>query len=397
MEKKSPRYSIARLAGRDYLLPFGQGIVDQQGAYEVNDTALFLWSRADDFEEPEDLFRAWVQHDRIPPEQLEEARADFEACMRSLERCHLLDGPAPLRFPAEPHYKRVEIAHLAIDFQGSPNFFPAGYVPFATPDPLGKGTADQTVTVTLALPRPCPGARVLLENDQLAVLDEGDLWRLAYPGFRHVRLVRVTKDGSRVALHVSPVCHDDEGGMERLRFEVFHALRLPFLVRAEQERMYALHSCSLLYRGKAWLVSAPSGTGKSTHARLWETLGYATVLNGDLNLIRADTMSVCGIPWCGTSGIATTQEVPLGGVILLTRGKTDRLIPIREDQKQLRTMQRLISPLWTEQMLGDCVGFSQELAQRVPVWSLSATTRPTAARLMKNAVDSWLDDGEGAR
>ncbi len=81
---------------------------------------------------------------------------------------------------------------------------------------------------------------------------------------------------------------------------------------------YALHSASNYYQEKAWLYSASSGTGKTTHVKLWEKLYAVQVLNGDLNLLgmEKDEVFVYGIPWCGTSGVYTTKKYPLGGIIL---------------------------------------------------------------------------------
>lgn len=43
------------------------------------------------------------------------------------------------------------------------------------------------------------------------------------------------------------------------------------------------------------------------------------LLNGDLNLIGEENgqFFVYGIPWCGTSGICTTEKQRLGGIVLL--------------------------------------------------------------------------------
>lgn len=66
---------------------------------------------------------------------------------------------------------------------------------------------------------------------------------------------------------------------------------------------------------------------KSTHTGLWHQLLGTPFLNGDLNLlgIHENRIMVYGIPWCGTSGIYTTKNYELGGIVLLGRNPYQRL------------------------------------------------------------------------
>ncbi|MGN0361464.1 MAG: hypothetical protein ACI4ET_01340, partial [Bilifractor sp.] len=257
---------------------------------------------------------------------------------------------------------------------------------------------------TLSQPHTHPGSVLLLESSDLAVFDEGDSWRLQYPSWHFVRMSRVKKNGAHCVIHIMAAETDRTDELTQLHEEVFHALRLPFLIRARKNHLYALHACSFLYHEKSWLISAPSGTGKSTHADLWVRKGWASVLNGDLNLIGSDQISgttsdnsrsypaftTYGIPWCGTSGIATSRDYPVGGIILLRRGSSNHVRTLERDQRQLRILQRLITPSWNREMLEDCLNFTGILSESMPVWELTATREPSAAEVMKKAIDEAL-------
>lgn len=90
-----------------------------------------------------------------------------------------------------------------------------------------------------------------------------------------------------------------------------------------------IHGAAIAYDGSAYLFSAPSGTGKTTHVRLWrEHLGSAaTVVNGDKPLVRVLDRTdaplavplVYGTPWCGKEGWQQNVSVPLRGISLVTR------------------------------------------------------------------------------
>ena len=130
--------------------------------------------------------------------------------------------------------------------------------------------------------------------------------------------------------------------------------------------------------------------GKSTHTQMWHDLLQTPYLNGDLNLLGMESgkIIVYGIPWCGTSGIYTTTDHELGGIVLLGRDpEKDFLQELSPSEKVIRIMQRMISPAWTERQLSENLFFAGEIADRVPVLHLLCTKNASAACVMKNAID----------
>ena len=93
------------------------------------------------------------------------------------------------------------------------------------------------------------------------------------------------------------------------------------------ERML-VHGAAVAFQGRAHLFCAPSGTGKSTHVRLWcEHLGSAvTVINGDKPIVRVPADGgppiVYGVPWAGKEGWQTNTSAPLAGICLLSRAES---------------------------------------------------------------------------
>ena len=93
---------------------------------------------------------------------------------------------------------------------------------------------------------------------------------------------------------------------------------------------FFLHASAVIYQGKAYLFSAPSGGGKSTHADLWQQHFGAKLLNGDKVLIEVrDGQCIAhGSPVAGSSGIYERDSAPIAAVYLLTKEKENRVIPI---------------------------------------------------------------------
>lgn len=91
-----------------------------------------------------------------------------------------------------------------------------------------------------------------------------------------------------------------------------------------------LHSSAILYKGKAYLFSADSGVGKSTHTKLWiKKFGAENVqiINDDKPIIRFidNDWYVYGSPFDGGSGVNTNTRAKLGGIIFLERAEENSI------------------------------------------------------------------------
>ena len=94
------------------------------------------------------------------------------------------------------------------------------------------------------------------------------------------------------------------------------------------------HGSAVAVDGKAYIFTAPSGTGKTTHTRLWlDCVPGAYVLNGDKPFLRVedDRVLVCGNPWRGKERYGVNEILPLAAVCLLERAEENRIEAISPD------------------------------------------------------------------
>ena len=115
----------------------------------------------------------------------------------------------------------------------------------------------------------------------------------------------------------------------------------PFLERSTIQRKVAdqlvsrnvlmLHGSTVSVDSMAYLFTAPCGTGKSTHTRLWRELfgERAVMVNDDKPFLKVTANGVLayGSPWCGKHGLATNVCIPLKGICLLQRGSQNKIHP----------------------------------------------------------------------
>ena len=96
-----------------------------------------------------------------------------------------------------------------------------------------------------------------------------------------------------------------------------------------QHNRFLIHGASISYGDKAYLFCAPSGTGKSTHIRLWRKfLGEKVgIVNGDKPFVSIDSEEpiIYGTPWAGKENWHRNCSFPLNGICFIKRGKQNTI------------------------------------------------------------------------
>lgn len=90
---------------------------------------------------------------------------------------------------------------------------------------------------------------------------------------------------------------------------------------------FLMHGAVVAVGDKAWLFTAPSGTGKTTHINLWlRNIPGSYVVNGDKPLIHiGEECTVYGTPWAGKEGWNRNVGVKLCGIVILNRGAENHI------------------------------------------------------------------------
>ena len=150
------------------------------------------------------------------------------------------------------------------------------------------------------------------------------------------------------------------------------------------------HCSALELDGKAYLFTAPSGTGKSTHARLWrERFGErVTMINDDKPLleVRDSGITVYGTPFAGKENLQTNTSAPVAGIVILHQAPENsirRMTPREAYPMLLNQTYRRKDP---EGMIR-----TLDLVQKVselPIYSLGCTISQEAVELAYRALTS---------
>lgn len=154
----------------------------------------------------------------------------------------------------------------------------------------------------------------------------------------HTCLYRVG-DRYRVTVRYAEFEHVMEAGSDfrqvsaRLKWEdpyvpsvLCSMLRIVFAQAALLHSAVSLHSSTVVKDGMAYMFMGRSGTGKSTHSRLWiEHLG-AALLNDDNPIVRIvdGKALVYGSPWSGKTPCYKDKSAPIAAMVRLAQAPENR-------------------------------------------------------------------------
>ena len=144
------------------------------------------------------------------------------------------------------------------------------------------------------------------------------------------------------------------------------------------------HGSVIAVDGEGYLFTAKSGTGKSTHTRLWrEYFGErAVMVNDDKPLLHITDSGVTayGTPWDGKHRLSTNTAVPLKGICILTRDTTNHIEQAEPHDTYPMIVQQTNRSLTADGMK-QTLSLIDRMLNVVPVYRLGCNMDIEAARV----------------
>ena len=146
-----------------------------------------------------------------------------------------------------------------------------------------------------------------------------------------------------------------------------------------------LHASAVALDGQAYLFSADSGVGKSTHTRLWQAeFGEkARIINDDKPALRQldGVWYAYGTPWCGKDGINLNERAPVAGVCFMKKAAENRIRRLNSLEAMQKIMTQTTHKFHCAQRLDLMLASLDDFLRTVPVYELENRPEPEAARL----------------
>ena len=192
--------------------------------------------------------------------------------------------------------------------------------------------------------------------------------RCRYPFSRELCADYLTREEPQAVIEVSEqdVAFEREKSLREAVYEGLTPIDYPddYLESVAAYRKIALemtkhgaavfHGAVIAVDGEAYAFTASSGTGKTTHMKLWlRHFGdRALVVNGDKPILRVDGGRVyaCGTPWCGKENLNTNVVLPLKAICVLERDAANHIERIGMGDALAVLMQQIYRPAQADAM-----------------------------------------------
>ncbi len=142
------------------------------------------------------------------------------------------------------------------------------------------------------------------------------------------------------------------------------------------------HGSCIAVDGDGYLFTAPSGTGKSTHTRIWrEKFGERAVMVNDdkpLIAVRENEIRIYGTPWNGKHHLGENISVPLKAICVLERGTENRIQRAAKSLVYPMLLQQVYRPQNTEK-LSKLLALIDSLAEKVSLYQMYCNMNSDAA------------------
>jgi len=149
------------------------------------------------------------------------------------------------------------------------------------------------------------------------------------------------------------------------------------------------HGAVLLFEGKAYIITARSGVGKTTHIRLWlQRFGEkVSILNGDKPVLRIidGKIYACGTPWNGKEGYGTRGKALLSGIAFLERGEENSYKSLTPSDALVRFMGQIYMNKENPLALTRTLGLADKILSGTALYEFRCNMDISAAEMAKDA------------
>ncbi len=192
------------------------------------------------------------------------------------------------------------------------------------------------------------------------------------------------------------VCSEDfcEGRLHltgRMRKSAIDNSMMVLYALATADKGTALfHAAVVSHGGRGFMFLGKSGTGKSTHARLWlKHIGDTELVNDDNPVVRNGV--VYGSPWSGKTPCYRNVSFPVGGIVLLSQAPYNRIEPLKSIAAYAALVSSISGMRWNRHIADGLHDTENTLVSTVPIWHLECLPDGEAAILCQMTIDNYAE------
>lgn len=173
------------------------------------------------------------------------------------------------------------------------------------------------------------------------------------------------------------------------RFGINNAMMVLYALATAPLGTALFHSAVVSHEGYGYMFLGKSGTGKSTHARLWlKNIENTTLLNDDNPVVRVfdNEIRVFGSPWSGKTPCYKNEDYPLGGIVLLSQAPYNKITRLSGIESYAAILTSISGKRW-ERSIADALHATENaIAMGARVYYLECLPDNDAAKLCHKTI-----------
>ena len=190
-------------------------------------------------------------------------------------------------------------------------------------------------------------------------------------------------------LRISQACYDylaEQEGSPKVQYDDCFlendAIHSAFSMKIVEYRTLLIHGSALCMDGEAYIFVADSGTGKSTHSKLWrEAFGDRVwMINDDKPVLKITDNGVTayGTPWNGKHRLGRNASAPVKAIVSLNRGAENRIEPMSKTDA-FRLLLKHAHTSRKVEWMNTILSMDKQLVDNVAWYRLFCNMEPEAA------------------
>lgn len=168
-----------------------------------------------------------------------------------------------------------------------------------------------------------------------------------------------------------------------------NALMMTYAFASADQLTMLMHASVIRHQEKGYLMTAPSGTGKSTHTRLWyDNIPGCDLMNDDNPVVRiVDGQAVVyGSPWSGKTRCYRNIQAPIGGIVRIQQHPENSIRKLSSLEAFSNLLPAISNMKWDKRVYkGICDGIA-ELIRLCGMYELGCLPDAAAAHLCHDTI-----------
>ncbi len=181
-----------------------------------------------------------------------------------------------------------------------------------------------------------------------------------------------------------------EGTKSQQAYALNNCLMMSYSFATATTDTLLVHSSVIRCEGRGYMMTAPSGTGKSTHTRLWyDHIPGCDLMNDDNPIVRIlpdGVPTVYGSPWSGKTHCYRNISAPIGGIVRLHQRPANSIRPLPTLMAFTELLSACSSMKWDARIYNGVCDSITKLVKLCRIWELGCLPNGDAAILCHDTI-----------